>query len=161
MPGALTQGSNGAGAAHKHDQGQQPTFTQLQTLSQDKLMPLFPADTMARRTSRQFKKQVEQVRAVAQKFKTPAEAQAAGYVRTTSDVPYMGEHYLNYDYVKTGMFDPEHPQGLLFSKIDSGEEKLVGVWFLLIPGLGGTRGTSSRRGSRGTWTCGTRTRGCA
>jgi len=49
----------------------------------------------------------------------------------------MGEHYLNYNYVKSGIFDPEHPQGLLFSKIDSGEEKLVGVWFLLVPGLGG------------------------
>jgi hypothetical protein len=49
-------------------------------------------------------------------------ALAAGYVRTTSDVPYMGEHYLNYNYVKSGIFDPAHPQGLLFSKIDSGTQ---------------------------------------
>ncbi len=136
VPGALTQGSNGQ-AGHKHDQGQQPTFTQMKTLSQDKLMPLFPADTVTAADFPALKQQVKQVRAVAEKYRTPAEAQAAGYVRTTSDVPYMGQHYLNYDLVKTGKFDPEHPQGLLFSKIDSGEEKLVGVWFLLIPGLGG------------------------
>jgi hypothetical protein len=136
VPGALTQGSNGQ-PGHVHDHGQQPTFTQLETLSQDQLMPLFPPDTISAADFPLFKQQVEQVRAVAEKFKTPADAIAGGYVRTTSDVPYMGEHYLNYNYVKSGIFDPAHPQGLLFSKIDNGEEKLVGVWFLLIPGLGG------------------------
>jgi len=137
VPGALTQGSNGAANGGHHDHGLQPTFTQLETLSQDKLMPLFPSGTMTSTDFPAFKGQVEQVRQVALKFKTPADALAAGYVRTTSDVPYMGEHYLNYNYVKSGIFDPEHPQGLLFSKIDTGEEKLVGVWFLLVPGLGG------------------------
>ena len=136
VPGALTQGSNGK-AGGQHDHGKQPTFTQLETLSQDKLMPLFPADTVSAADFPKFKEQVGQVRQVALKFPKPADAIAAGYVRTTSDVPYMGEHYLNYNYVKSGIFDPEHPQGLLFSKIDSGEEKLVGVWFLLVPGLGG------------------------
>ena len=137
VPGALTQGSNGEAGGHVHDHGKQPTFTQLETLSQDKLMPLFPAGTISAADFPKFKEQVEQVRQVALKFPKPADAIAAGYVRTTSDVPYMGEHYLNYNYVKSGIFDPEHPQGLLFSKIDSGEEKLVGVWFLLVPGLGG------------------------
>ena len=136
VPGALTQGTNGQPGGH-HDHGKQPTFTQLETMSQDQLMPLFPANTVTSADFPKFKEQVEQVRQVALKLNTPADAQAAGYVRTTSDVPYMGEHYLNYNYVKTGIFDPEHPQGLLFSKIDSGEEKLVGVWFLLIPGLNG------------------------
>lgn len=141
VPGALTQGSNGK-AGGQHDHGKQPTFTQLETLSQDKLMPLFPAGTMSAADFPKFKTQVEQTRQVALKFKTPADAIAAGYVRTTSDVPYMGEHYLNYNYVKSGIFDPEHPQGLLFSKIDGGGEKLVGVWFLLVPGINGiTRDT--------------------
>lgn len=141
VPGALTQGSNGQAGGH-HDHGKQPTFTQLETLSQDKLMPMFPSGTMSSTDFPKFKEQVGQTRQVALKFKTPADAIAAGYVRTTSDVPYMGEHYLNYNYVKSGIFDPEHPQGLLFSKIDSGEEKLVGVWFLLVPGINGiTRDT--------------------
>jgi hypothetical protein len=136
VPGALTQGSNGK-AGGQHDKGQQPTFTQLETMSQDKLLPLFPANTISAADFPAFKTQVEQVRAVAERFGTPAQAIAGGYVKTTVDVPYMGEHYLNYDYVKTGKFDPLKPQGLLFSKIDSGEEKLVGVWFLLIPGING------------------------
>lgn len=148
VPGALTQGSNGQ-PGHQHDHGKQPTFTQVETLKQDQLMPLFPDGTMAAADFPTFKQQVDQVRQVALKFKTPADAKAAGYVNTTSDVPYMGEHYLNYNYVKTGIFDPEHPQGLLFSKIDSGEEKLVGVWFLLVPGLNGVTRDAEPQGFAG------------
>ena len=136
VPGALTQGSNGH-AGGQHDHGKQPTFAQIESTPEDQLLPQFPADTMTAEDFPLFKQQVEAVRKVAEQFKTPADAVAAGYVRTTSDVPYMGEHYLNYDIVRKGVFDPAHPSGLLYSKIDSGEEKLVGVWFLLLPGVGG------------------------
>ncbi len=136
VPGALTQGSNGQ-PGHVHDHGKQPTFAQIESTPEDQLLPQFPADTMTAEDYPLFKQQVEAVRTVAEQFKTPADAVAAGYVRTTSDVPYMGEHYLNYDIVRKGVFDPAHPSGLLYSKIDSGEEKLVGVWFLLLPGVGG------------------------
>lgn len=138
VEGALTQGSNGK-AGSPHDHGQHPTFTQLETKSFDELLPQFPAGTVTAEDLPTLKAQVDQVRQVALQFPTPASAQAAGYVRTTSDVPYMGEHYLNYDLVRKGTFDPVHPQGLLFSKIDGGGEKLVGVWFLLFPGVGGTK----------------------
>lgn len=142
VPGALTQGSNGEANGHQHDKGKQPTFTQVSTLSDAQLLPLFPANTVTEADLPTLKEQVEEVRAVAERLDTPEKAKAAGYVNTTSDVPYMGEHYLNFDYVKDGVFDPSRPEGLLFSKIDSGEEKLVGVWFLQIPGLGGvTRDT--------------------
>jgi hypothetical protein len=142
VPGALTQGSNGEAGGHQHDHGKQPTFTQVSTMTDAQLLPLFPANTVSAADLPTLKQQVEQVRAVAERIDTPEKAKAAGYVNTTSDVPYMGEHYLNYDYVKDGKFDPSKPEGLLFSKIDSGEEKLVGVWFLQIPGIGGvTRDT--------------------
>jgi hypothetical protein len=136
VSGALTQGVGGNGS-HVHDHGKQPTFTQFETVSEDKLLPLFPANTVSAADFPALKSQIDQVRAVAQNLQTPELAKAAGYVQTTNDVPYMGEHYLNYDLVRKGIFDPAHPQGLLFSKIDSGEEKLVGVWFLLIPGING------------------------
>lgn len=138
VPGALTQGFTGAGD-HVHDHGKQPTFTQVDTMSDTQLLPLFPADTVTAADLPALKTQIEQVAAVAKKFPTTDAAKAAGYVRTTSDVPYMGEHWLNYDYVKTGIFDPSKPQGLLFSKLDDGPEKLVGVWFLLIPGINGIK----------------------
>lgn len=149
VPGALTQGTNGEANGGKHDHGKQPTFTQLETMKQDQLIPLFPDGTMTSADFPKFKEQVEQARQVALKLNTPADAKAAGYVKTTSDVPYMGEHYLNYEYVKTGIFDPEHPQGLLFSKIDGGEEKLVGVWFLLIPGINGVTRDAEPQGFAG------------
>ena len=140
VAGALVQGADGHGGT-AHDKGKQPTYTQIQTLSDDQLLPLFPAGTMTLADIAPLRTQLKQVHAVALEYSTPALAQAGGYVRTTSDVPYMGEHYLNYAVVKSGKFDPSHPSGLLFSKIDnSGTEKLVGVWYLMVPGVGGVTG---------------------
>jgi hypothetical protein len=136
VEGALTQGASGQpGGAHDH--GKQPTFTQLTTMSDSELLPLFPEGTVSAEDLPTLKAQVLAVRGVAERIQTPQQAIEAGYVNTTSDVPYMGQHYLNFDYVRDGLFDPNKPEGLLFSKIDGGEEKLVGVWFLLIPGVGG------------------------
>ena len=138
VAGALSQGADGQGG-HVHDHGKQPTFATIESTPMDKLLPQFPANTVSAEDLPLLKQQIEQVRAVAEQFPTPESAKAAGYIRTTSDVPFMGEHYLNLNYVKTGIFDPSKPQGLLFSKIDSGEEKLVGVWFLLVPGTGNNK----------------------
>ena len=139
VPGALTQGFSGDGS-HVHDKGKQPTFTQLETMSAHAVLPLFPADTVSAADLPQLKQQVEQVRQVAERLGTVDAAKAAGYTNTTSDVPFMGEHYLNFDLVRRGVFDPAHPQGLLFSKVGpSGAEQLVGVWFLLVPGINGIK----------------------
>ncbi len=135
VAGALAQGTIGDNV---HDRGKQPTFTQIETLSADQLLPLFPKDTMTAADLPLLKQQVEAVRQAAERLGTVEAAKAAGYSNTTSDVPFMGEHYLNFDLVRKGVFDPSHPQGLLFSKVGpGGAEQLVGVWFLLIPGVGG------------------------
>lgn len=138
VAGALTQGASGR-ADGKHDHGKQPTFTQMSEMSDDDLLPLFPEGTVAKDDLPALRDQIAQARAVALRLDTPAKAMAAGYVNTTSDVPFMGQHYLNYDLVRDGKFDPSQPEGLLFSKIDGGEEKLVGVWYLQVPGIGGVR----------------------
>ena len=137
VEGALTQGSNGEANGGKHDHGKQPTFTQMETMTDDELLPLFPVGSVAEADLPALREQIKQARAVALQLDTPEKAQAAGYVNTTSDVPFMGQHYLNFDHVRDGKFDPTKPEGLLFSKIDDGPEKLVGVWFLQIPGIGG------------------------
>lgn len=149
VSGALTQGSNGA-AGHAHDHGKQPTFAQLESMSQAQVMPLFPADTVSEADFPVFKQQVEAVHQVALQFASPEDAKKAGYVITTSDVPFMGEHYLNYDLVKKGIFDPSRPQGLLYSKIGpGGAEQLVGVWFLLVPGINGVTRDTEPQGFAG------------
>lgn len=137
VPGALTQGSNGEANGGHHDKGQQPTFTQIEKMTDDELLPLFPAGTVTKADMPAMRQQILDARAVALLLDTPEKAGAAGYIRTTSDVPYMGQHYLNFDYVRDGKFDATKPEGLLFSKIDGGPEKLVGVWFLQVPGIGG------------------------
>jgi hypothetical protein len=135
--GALAEGTKGNANAGPHDMGTQPTYTQFQQLSDGELLPMFPANTVKLEDLPVMRQQVQDAREVALRLDTPEKAAAAGYVRTTSDVPYMGEHYLNLDYVRDGVFDPKKPEGLLFSKIDSGPERLVGVWFLQVPGIGG------------------------
>jgi hypothetical protein len=136
VDGALTQGSNGEPGG-KHDHGKQPTFTQVSTLEMDELLPLFPEGTMSAADFPAWKSQVLAARQVALNLGTMEDATAAGYTNTTSDVPYMGMHFLNFEYVRDGVFDPSKPEGLLFSQIDGGAPKLVGVWYLLIPGIGG------------------------
>ena len=149
VPGALTQDFSGAGG-HVHDRGKHPTFTQIEALGSDQLLPLFPADTVSADDLPALKRQVEQVRRSAELYPTVDAAKAAGYVNTTNDVPFMGEHYLNFDLVRKGTFDPAHPQGLLFSKVGpGGEEQLVGIWFLLVPGINGITGDVQPEGFTG------------
>jgi hypothetical protein len=68
---------------------------------------------------------------------TVDKAMEAGFYNTTNDVPFMGAHFLNREYLTDGVFDAGKPEGLLFSKLGNpnGEWQLVGVWYLLIPGL--------------------------
>ncbi len=137
VPVALVQGSDGHNHT-AHDKGKQPTFSQIVSMTDAQLLPLFPAGTMTLAQIPQLRSQLEQVRAVAEKLQTTDAARAAGYVNTTSDVPFMGQHWLNFEILRSGIFDPSKPDGLLFSNIDkSGTPKLVGIWYLMPPGLGG------------------------
>lgn len=137
VPGALTQGADGTNHS-AHDKGKQPTFTQIDTMTDEQLLPLFPPGTMTLADIPKLRDQLRQVHDVALKYPTTDAAKAAGYVNTTSDVPYMGEHWLNYDVIRSGKFDPSRPSGLLYSKIGpGGTEQLVGIWYLMLPGIGG------------------------
>jgi hypothetical protein len=134
VAGVLNQGASGHPDG-KHDHGPHATFTQLQTMSNEDLVPLFPEGLISAEEMQGFRDQVMASRAVAERLSTVEAATAAGYRQTTNDVPFMGEHWLNMAYVTDGEFDPSKPEGLLFSTI-GGERKLVGVWHLLIPGIG-------------------------
>jgi hypothetical protein len=138
VKGALTQGASGHPDG-RHDHGKHATFTQLREMSDDELLAMFPEGTVGSDDLPALKQQVMQVRNIAEQLDTPEKAAAAGFSQTTNDVPFMGEHWLNFDYVRDGQFDPAKPEGLLFSTIDGEEKKLVGVWFLQVPGIGGVR----------------------
>lgn len=135
VAGALTQGTSGQeGGAHDH--GVHPTFTQLRTMSDERLLPMFPENTLTAADMPVLRDQLAAAHAVAREYPTVESANAAGYFNTTSDVPFMGQHFINREYLLDGIFDPAKPEGLLFSKVDDGPEKLVGVWFLQVPGIG-------------------------
>ncbi len=134
VAGVLNQGASGH-AGGIHDYGKHATFTQIRGMDASELGPLFPAGLITDEQMPAFQSEVLVSRAVAEQFDTTEKAAAGGFVQTTNDVPFMGEHWLNYENVRDGVFDPAKPEGLLFSTVD-GERKLVGVWHLLIPGIG-------------------------
>jgi hypothetical protein len=134
VAGVLNQGASGHPGG-KHDYGKHATFTQIRAMNASELAPLFPAGLISDEQMPAFQNEVLTSRAVAEQLNTTEKASAAGFVQTTNDVPFMGEHWLNYNNVRDGVFDPAKPEGLLFSTVD-GERKLVGVWHLLIPGIG-------------------------
>jgi hypothetical protein len=134
---------------HDHrDLGAGPTFTQLETLPDDQLLGLFPAGSMTADDVPRFKSEIMQLRRFVQTIRTADDARAAGYFQATNDVPYMGEHWINGQYLTDGVFDPSKPEGLLFSTVD-GVHQVVGVWFLQLPGVGDVSATTEPRGFTG------------
>jgi hypothetical protein len=137
VEGALVRGASGQPGG-KHDNGESATFTQVSTLSDDELVSLFPSEYVSPDEIPQLKAEIMAAREFALTVPTIDDARAAGFTQATNDVPFMGEHWINSAYISDGKFDPSKPEGLLFSTID-GERKLVGVWFLQIPGIGAVK----------------------
>ena len=134
VDGALIRGANGD-VGGKHDNGEHATFTQVSTLEGEELLSLFPGEYVTDEALPALKQQILDAREFSRSVDTIEKAQAAGFYQATNDVPFMGEHWLSREYLTDGVFDASKPEGLLFSTID-GSRKLVGVWFLQIPGIG-------------------------
>ncbi len=137
-----------------HDVGAHPTIGQFLTLSDAEILARVPAGTLTPAEVGLLRQQLEAAYAVAQKYHDVRVAEADGYRNTTNDVPFMGAHFLNSQYVADGVFDPARPEGLLYSKLGGGEDaewKLVGVWYLIVPGVNpGVTGTVPPDGFAGS-----------
>jgi hypothetical protein len=142
--GAATGGGDDHGhgpvadhAAGVHDAGPHATMTQLMTLPPDQVLARIPEGLVTGEELEYLKSQLRQVNEVAARLSTEEAARAAGYDPASVDIEAMGAHWINTAYLADGVFDPTRPEGLLFSKVDDGPPKLVGVWFLLFPGSSG------------------------
>ena len=123
---------------YAHDVGGHPTFSQFMSMDAPTILRGVPGGSLLPTEVEELKAQLAGARAFAEAHNTVEKAQAAGYYNTTNDVPYMGAHFINTSYLMDGVFDAGKPEGLLFSKLGGGEDapwELVGVWYLLIPGL--------------------------
>lgn len=121
-----------------HDVGAHPTIGQFLSMSDAEVLARVPAGTLTPAEVGVLREQLQAAYAVAQKYYDVRAAEADGYRNTTNDVPFMGAHFLNSQYVVDGVFDPAKPEGLLYSKLGQGDDaewKLVGVWYLLVPGV--------------------------
>lgn len=122
---------------YAHDVGSHPTFDEFMSLDTPTILRKTPGGALTPAEVETLKGQLAEARAFAETVDTFEKAQAAGYMNTTNDVPFMGAHLISRRYVADGVFDPGKPEGLLFSKLGNpnGEWQLVGVWYLLIPGI--------------------------
>ena len=122
---------------YAHDMGAHPTYSQFMTMDGAAVLAQVPGGSLLPNEVPLVKNQLAQARAFAETHNTPEKAAAAGYYNTTNDVPYMGAHFINSAYLGDGVFDAGKPEGLLFSRLGDpdGEWQLVGVWYLIIPGL--------------------------
>jgi hypothetical protein len=124
---------------YAHDIGNQPTVSQFLSYDNATVLANVPGGTVLPTEVGMLRSEVEAAREFALNHNTVEKARAAGYFNTTNDVPFMGAHFLNSQYLSDGVFDASKPEGLLFSKLGNpeGEWQLVGVWYLLLPDQGG------------------------
>jgi hypothetical protein len=122
---------------YAHDLGNHPTFGQFQSMDNATVLANVPGGTVLPTEVDLLRTQLAESRAFAESHNTVEKAMADGFYNTTNDVPYMGAHFLSSANLSDGVFDPARPEGLLFSKLGNpeGEWQLVGVWYLIIPGM--------------------------
>lgn len=72
--------------------------------------------------------QQAKARGVGTKYPTVADAEAAGYKKSTVYLPCIGAHYTNVGFV--GHFDPSTPSELLYDGTDP-DSKIVGLSYLI------------------------------
>jgi hypothetical protein len=139
--GAGVSAAAGDAADHHRDIGPHPTFVQFQTQSADSLASMAPAASLSAAEAAELRTELLATHAAVSGLETVEKAEAAGYEVVTVDAIGMGAHYVNMDYLLDSVFDPMRPEGLLFSRVDSGAPRLVGVWFLQFPGSAGATET--------------------
>ncbi|MEX2158522.1 MAG: hypothetical protein WEB04_03890 [Dehalococcoidia bacterium] len=124
---------------YAHDVGSHPTITQFLEMDNAEVLANVPGGTLLPNEVDTLRSQLQGAREFALAHNTPEKAIAAGFYNTTNDVPFMGAHFINSEYLTDGVFDAGKPEGLLFSKLGNpdGEWQMVGVWYLLLPGQGG------------------------
>lgn len=77
----------------------------------------------------EVRRQLEEVRETTRKYMDVRVAEADGYFQVTQFIPGIAMHYYNPAY--RGVFDPLHPQVLLYMPVREGKLRLVGVAYQL------------------------------
>ncbi|HEY8172772.1 MAG TPA: hypothetical protein VIH21_06775, partial [Dehalococcoidia bacterium] len=136
---------------YAHDVGSHPRFDDFMSMENAALLASVPGGTLLPNEVDGLKGELAAARQFAEEHNTVEKAQAAGFYNTTNDVPFMGAHFINSDYLTDGVFDAGKPEGLLFSRLGdpSGEWQLVGVWYLLLPGQAGATVSTPPEGFAG------------
>ena len=137
---------------YAHDIGLQPTINQFLSFDDAQILRSVPGGTVLPNEVAALRSELGAAREFALQFSTVEKARAAGYYITTNDVPFMGAHFINSQYLTDGVFDAGKPEGLLFSKLGDPDNdwNLVGVWYLLLPGQGGATVDSPPEGFTGS-----------
>ena len=88
------------------------------------------ASTIKDDLPKETRNEVALARGATAKYHNIAAAEADGYVNIGLYIPNEGLHYVNFGLID-GIFDPEHPEVLLYAPTDDGDLRLVGVEYLV------------------------------
>ncbi len=137
---------------YAHDIGIQPTINQFLSFDDAQILRNVPGGTVLPTEVEALRSELGAAREFALQYDTVEKAYEGGYYKTTNDVPFMGAHFINSQYLTDGVFDAGKPEGLLFSKLGDPDNDwtLVGVWYLLLPGQGGATVDSPPDGFTGS-----------
>ena len=75
--------------------------------------------------------QLDAVRAATEKYADISVALADGYRQTTGEVPNMGAHFNHTGRILDGVFNPEEPEILMYSRDEDGQWELVATSYVL------------------------------
>jgi hypothetical protein len=78
-------------------------------------------------------RELDQARAVAAKYPTVKDAEAAGYRKVTNYLPGIAAHYMNFDYLRDG-FVLEHPEMLLYDGTEPTSHMVGLSYYIIKPG---------------------------
>ena len=137
---------------YAHDIGIQPTINQFLSFDDAQILRSVPGGTVLPTEVEALRSELGAARDFALQFDNVEKAYEAGYYNTTNDVPFMGAHFINTQYLTDGVFDAGKPEGLLFSRLGDPDNDwaLVGVWYLLLPGQGGATADNPPEGFTGS-----------
>ncbi len=107
------------------------SYRQLQEILRDGTSP--PGHSKVSRPElQQLVDQLDGLREATEKYRNIAVARSEGFSQVGVEVPNMGAHFMNFERIQDGAFDPTQPEILMYARDENGDWQLKGTAFILL-----------------------------
>lgn len=87
---------------------------------------------MSKAELEQLVEQLEELRIATEKYRDVTVARSDGFAQVGTEVPNMGAHFMNFERIQDGSFDPARPEILMYARDDEGKWQLEGTAFIML-----------------------------